>query len=119
MNDNYLKRCFYCGKPGHQIKECYKRQADERRSKQKKHQGCFAEEEEDHSYDLRLFTVDCALSALKGDEDNTWYVDSGTSLHMTSKKECFEFLEESACGSKIYWGDDSGYEIKGILKKSI
>ena len=32
---------------------------------------------------------------------------------MTGKKECFEFLEESACGSKIYLGDDSGYEIKG------
>ena len=32
---------------------------------------------------------------------------------MTGKKDCFEFLEESACGSKIYLGDDSGYEIKG------
>jgi len=32
---------------------------------------------------------------------------------MTGKKDCFEFLEETACGSKIYLGDDSGYEIKG------
>ena len=32
---------------------------------------------------------------------------------MTGKKDCFEFLEESTCGSKIYLGDDSGYEIKG------
>lgn len=113
MTDSYVKRCFYCGKPGHQIRECYKKQADERRSKQKKHQGCFAEEDEDHSYDLRLFTVDCALSASRGDDDNTWYVDSSASSHMTGKKEYFEFLEESACGSKIYLGDDSGYEIKG------
>lgn len=113
MTDSYVKRCFYCGKPGHQISECYKKQANERRNKQKRHQGCFAEEDEDHSYDLRLFTVDCALSATRGDDDNTWYVDSGASSHMTGKKEYFEFLEESACGSKIYFGDDSGYEIKG------
>ena len=32
---------------------------------------------------------------------------------MTSKKDWFEFLEETSCGSKIYLGDDSGYEIKG------
>eukprot|EP00253_Pinus_taeda_P031194 PITA_31194 len=72
MTDTYVKRCFYCGKAGHQIRECYKKQADERRTKQKKHQGCFAEaeEDEDHSYDLRLFTVDCALSASRGDDDN-------------------------------------------------
>ena len=113
MTDNYVKRCFYCGKHGHQLKECYKRQADERKGKQRKHQGCFAGEEEDHSHDLRLFTVDCALSTSKGDEDDIWYVDSRASSHMTGKKNCFEFLEESACGSKIYLGDDSGYEIKG------
>eukprot|EP00253_Pinus_taeda_P026363 PITA_26363 len=113
MTDSYVKRCFYCGKPGHQIKECYKRQADERKGKQRKHQGCFAGEEDDHSHDLRLFTVDCALSASKEDEDNIWYVDSGASSHMTGKRDCFEFLEESACGSKIYLRDDSGYEIKG------
>ena len=89
MTDNYVKRCFYCGKPGHHIKECYKRQADERKGKQRKHQGCFAREEEDHSHDLRLFTVDCALSASKGDEDDIWYVDSGASSHMTGKKDCF------------------------------
>lgn len=86
MNDNYIKRCFYCGNPSHQIRDCYKKQEDERRSKQKKHQGYFVEEEEDHSYDLHLFTVDCALSASRGDDDNTWYVNLGASSHMTGKK---------------------------------
>ena len=32
---------------------------------------------------------------------------------MTGKKECFENLEESTYGSKIYLGDDIGYEIRG------
>eukprot|EP00253_Pinus_taeda_P003783 PITA_03783 len=66
-----------------------------------------------NSFQNKSFRVDCALSASKGDEDNIWYVDSGPSSHMTGKKDCFEFLEESACGSKIYLGDDSGFEIKG------
>eukprot|EP00253_Pinus_taeda_P016543 PITA_16543 len=83
MTNNYVKRCFYHGKPGHQIKEFYKRQEDQRKGKQRKHQGCFAGEEDDHIHDLRLFTVDYALSASKGDEDNIWYVDSGASSHMT------------------------------------
>ena len=113
MTDNYVKKCFYCGKLGHQIKECYKRQVDERRSKQRTHQGCFTGEEEDHNHDLRLFTVDCSLSISKGDEDNIWYVNSSASSHMTSKKDCFEFLEETASGSKIYLGDENMYEIKG------
>eukprot|EP00253_Pinus_taeda_P010156 PITA_10156 len=46
-------------------------------------------------------------------EDNIWYVDSGASSHMTGKKEFFDSLEESTYRSKIYLGDDSGYEIKG------
>eukprot|EP00253_Pinus_taeda_P010577 PITA_10577 len=66
-----------------------------------------------NSFGKKSFRVDYALSASKGDEDNIWYVDSGASSHMTGKKDFFEFLEESACGSKIYLGDYSGYEIKG------
>jgi len=31
---------------------------------------------------------------------------------MTGKKNCFEFLEETACGSKICLVDENGYEIK-------
>eukprot|EP00253_Pinus_taeda_P029974 PITA_29974 len=46
-------------------------------------------------------------------EDDIWYVDSGASSHMTGKKEFFDSLEESTYRSKIYLGDDSGYEIKG------
>jgi len=106
-------KCFYCGKIGHQIKFCFKRQTDEARDKQSRHKGYFVDEDEDHSHELRLFVADCALSASKEDEDDIWYADSGASSHMTGKKEWFEFLEETSCGSKIYLGDDRGYEIKG------
>jgi len=82
--------------------KCFKRQTNEVRNKQSRHKGYFADEDEDHSHELRLFVADCALSASKEDEDNIWYVDSGASSHMTGKKEWFEFLEETSCGSKIY-----------------
>eukprot|EP00253_Pinus_taeda_P028028 PITA_28028 len=84
------------------------------RGKQHQHQHQHQQPQQQgaNSFQKRPFRVDCALSASKGDEDNIWYVDHGTSSHMTGKKDCFEFLEESACGSKIYLGDDSGYEIK-------
>ena len=51
-NNFPIKKCFYYGKPGHQIKDCYKRQADEGRNKQIKHKSYFGEEEEDHSHEL-------------------------------------------------------------------
>eukprot|EP00253_Pinus_taeda_P009124 PITA_09124 len=46
-------------------------------------------------------------------EDDIWYVDSGASSHMTGNKEFFDSIEEIINGSKIYLGDDNGYQIKG------
>eukprot|EP00253_Pinus_taeda_P024209 PITA_24209 len=83
------------------------------RQYQQQHQQLQQQHRVANSFQGRSSRVDCALSASRGDDDNIWYVDSGASSHMTGKKEYFEFLEESACGSKIYLGDDSGYEIKG------
>eukprot|EP00253_Pinus_taeda_P021576 PITA_21576 len=55
--------------------------------------------------------VDYALTT--SNEDEIWYVDSGASSHMTGNKEFFDSLEEIINGSKIYLGDDNGYQIKG------
>eukprot|EP00253_Pinus_taeda_P018459 PITA_18459 len=113
LANHYEKKCYYCGKTGHIQRDCYyKKQADEARRRQvnPKHRGYFVEEE-DFSHEFRLFTVDCALSA--SNEDDIWYVDSGASSHMTGNKEIFDSLEEIINGSKIYLGDDNGYQIKG------
>eukprot|EP00253_Pinus_taeda_P022914 PITA_22914 len=114
LANHYEKKCFYSGKMGHIQRDCYhKKHADEARRRQvnPKHRGYFVEEEEDFSHEFRLFTVDCALTA--SNEDDIWYVDSGASSHMTGNKEFFDSLEEVINGSKIYLGDDNGYQIKG------
>lgn len=115
ITNNSVKKCYYCGKKGHVQNVCFKKQADDAKRKRAKHRGYFieedVEEDKDFSHEFRLFIVDHALSA--SDEDDIWYVDSGASSHMTGKKEFFDSLEESTYGSKIYLGDDSGYEIKG------
>lgn len=111
--NNSVKKCYYCGKKGHVQNVCFKKQADDAKRKQAsaKHKGYFVEEDKSSSHEFRLFIVNYGLSA--SDEDDISYVDSRASSHMTGKKEFFDILEESTYGSKIYLGDDSGYNIKG------
>jgi hypothetical protein len=52
-NRNESKSCFYCGRPGHLIKDCHKKKSDEASNKPRKHTIHYAEEYSNH--DLRLF----------------------------------------------------------------
>ena len=49
---------------------------------------------------------------------NVWYLDTGASSHMTSKKSYFHFLDENKHGV-IKFGDESSvrYEGKGYISK--
>eukprot|EP01018_Ginkgo_biloba_P033156 Gb_08202 [translate_table: standard] len=87
-NRNESKSCFYCGRPGHLIKDCQKKKSDEARNRQpRKYSGHFAEDSSKHdlklfiasddiaeplnfdSRDLRLFVSNVALSAEIDDVD--------------------------------------------------
>ena len=86
-NRNESKSCFYCGRPGHLIRDCQKKKSDEARNKTRKHTDHFAEDSSEHdlrlfnasddfdespnfdSRDLRLFVSNAALSAETGDSD--------------------------------------------------
>ena len=126
---------FYCGRPGHLIKDCYKKKNDEARNRQpRKHSGHFAEDSSPHdlklfmardeiadkisktpnfdSRDLRLFVSNAALSA-EIDDIDAWFVDSGASLHMTCNKKWYTNYKETHNGASIYLGDDRAYQIKG------
>ena len=134
-NRNESKSCFYCGRPGHLIKDCYKKKNDEARNRQpRKHSGHFAEDSSPHdlklfmardeiadkisetpnfdSRDLRLFVSNAALSA-EIDDIDAWFVDSGASVHMTCNKKWYTNYKETQNGASIYLGDDRAYQIKG------
>ena len=52
-NRNETKSCFYCGQPGHLIRDCHKKKSDEARNKPRKHTSHFVEDSSEH--DLSLF----------------------------------------------------------------
>jgi hypothetical protein len=43
-----------------------------------------------------------------------WYLDSGTSFHMTGDKEIFSDLEEKDLKMHIEMGEDGRYSVTGI-----
>jgi hypothetical protein len=100
---NESKSCFYCGRPGHIVKDYHKKKNDEARNKPRTHSGHYAEKSSNQdprlfiasddideppnfkSRDIRLFVSNAALSA-EIDDSDAWFVDSGASVHMTCNK---------------------------------
>ena len=46
------------------------------------------------------------------EKDNVWYLDNGTSNHMTGNRNYFKRIDETITG-KVRFGDDSRIDIKG------
>lgn len=82
INDSRTKY-FHCGKSGHIVRNCYKKNTDETRQKQKRYTWHFANKNQNH--DLKLFSIDSSLF-VEIDEVKTWFVDSRDSTHMIGNK---------------------------------
>ena len=50
--------------------------------------------------------------------EDTWFIDSGASKHITGKKQTLSRLEENKSPQKVSLGDDYQYPIKGIGESS-
>ena len=83
--------CYYCGKPGHMARSCYKKQNDIKSGKlQQGNYASSSKQAEDRSE--QLFVMQHMLSSMTGDVSqptDVWYVDSRASNHMTSHGEWF------------------------------
>jgi len=66
--NDYVTKCFYCGRTGHIAKYCVKKKFYGGWKRHKQHADHFADEEQ--SQNIILFIYDSALSA-KNDEANT------------------------------------------------
>jgi len=114
-HDKKKDDCFYCGKPGHHAKDCYKRKANESKQKFRKHNGNYVQSDtsiNDGFRNLKLFISEAALSA-ETDDESAWFIDSGASAHMSCNKEWFDEYHENIDESHIYLGDNRSHKIQG------
>ncbi|KAG0600944.1 hypothetical protein M758_11G072700 [Ceratodon purpureus] len=97
------KKCFYCKKPGHHIKDCRARIAAEKARNTR--QTNLA------TTDNKLYVV---VSKNQGHVNSTWYLDSGATQHMCHQKEGFINYTKRQDDQVVYLGDDStSYMIEG------
>ncbi|KAL8143062.1 hypothetical protein V2J09_016094 [Rumex salicifolius] len=92
---------YNCQKHGHYAAYCWV-------SKNKKEEKeNFAEVKEEENTTLLLVYKDKG-----GEEQNTWYLDTGDSNHMCGRRDMFVEIDESIKGS-VDFGDDSKIYVKG------
>ena len=97
------KKCFYCKKPGHHIKDCRARIATEK--------GTNTRQTSLATTDNKLYVV---ASKTQGHINSTWYVDSGATQHMCHWREGFTNYTKCRDDQVVYLGDDStSYTIEG------
>lgn len=91
-------RCFICDKPGHFANNCRSR-GTKRQAQKGQHQS-------------RSFIA--RETSAKRHCQSEWYLDSGATRHMSSDKERFNNLNQSAPSILIETVDGTGVESKGI-----
>ncbi|KAK4269964.1 hypothetical protein QN277_023055 [Acacia crassicarpa] len=94
-------KCYNCQRYGHYASEC---RVPKRRI------------EEKANYVEKISHEDGTLLMVRtnsvGEQENTWYLDSGASNHMCGKRNLFVELDESVNGD-VSFGDESKAPVKG------
>ncbi|KAG6424239.1 hypothetical protein SASPL_114654 [Salvia splendens] len=107
--------CYHCGRPGHIKKNCFKwkkeNKAGRDKSKRKEDEksDCVATTTSD---DDLLVVCDKNVISLAYDE-TSWVIDTGASLHVTSKKEFFTSYTSGDFGV-LKMGNDGLVKVVGI-----
>lgn len=82
--------CYYCDKKGHTVKDCRKKQADEKSGNVKTSwKGKESVNNVETEYELFAAIEEVCSSAQVPHVDDSWILDSGASRHMTSKKDWY------------------------------
>jgi hypothetical protein len=99
-------KCFNCHKLGHFTSQC-----PEKKKCKPQMEAPTGVEEFCQSFEKDFFLVACMSNLALTD---VWYVDSGTSCHMTGRKEFFSRLQEGGVNILIELGDNARYNAQGI-----
>ncbi|XP_051163516.1 uncharacterized protein LOC127282958 [Leptopilina boulardi] len=121
--DRETRHCFFCKKPNHVKKECFKykkwKEKQDKEDKANKVSECLDEfnefcklVREEHS-DQEIKGKTClSASEIKSDKD-CWYVDSGATSHMTTSKDTFDDYDPSVKGFVQLADSGKSCEVKG------
>ncbi|MDM1544267.1 hypothetical protein HX075_14120 [Empedobacter sp. 189-2] len=96
--------CHYCGKFGHMVKDCYKKTNDVRNGRPQ--QGNYASTSSNDGSSNHLFAMKHVMGTMYSHNvgDESWYMDSGASNHMTCHGEWFEKMQPLGTNGYVVLG---------------
>ena len=110
-NQTPRRSCYYCGKTGHIKADCNKRKADLRTAERSNNGECYAHHAGNHQGTEREHDKEHLFAAhnCTTNSSDCWYIDSGASHHVTSRRDWFKSLEDITT-RKILMGDNNPHE---------
>ena len=120
----YAKRCHYCQEKGHMIKDCEKKKKDEdEKTRREKEEEELSRQKENEDAQLaeafERFDIqpEFALKVdVEGGNDEEWWLDSGCTRHMTSRRGDFHHLLKLSRTVNVILADKSVIHAVGIGK---
>eukprot|EP00253_Pinus_taeda_P021627 PITA_21627 len=97
-------RCFNCHEVGHYATNCPLKKSKKGSSKGYEGEALVSQ------FELDFTLIACMVSSMMG---CGWFIDSGTSFHITGDKSLFSTLEEKDLQLCIEMGDDRKYCVSG------
>ena len=98
---------------GHKANSCPVRR-EEYKTKHKRQHAHIVEDEEPPTKMIKDHVLILALSGSVTPGEETWFIDSSASKHMTGQRDILSFISEKKFSQKATLGDDYQYPIKGV-----
>jgi transposase InsO family protein len=110
-------QCYHCDKMGHIAKFCPARREEYKRKHKRLHAHVVEDEEPLTKMireQIKDYVLISALSRSVTPGEDTWFIDSGASKHMTGQRNILSCISEKKFSQKVTLGDDYQYPIKGV-----
>lgn len=86
QSNKLKKKCGYCGKVGHKVRQCHKWKSDGKPSK--------PENKQSSNLNVMLLPITTDVNSMLANYDTTsWFVDNGATSHVTCRNDLFSSFE--------------------------